>query len=53
LPNHDGEDSDNWDAFYYLLGDARKSLLDFVALLTGQPPRWAERWAPDVTPKGS
>ena len=50
LPNHDGEDSDNWDAFYYLLGDARKSLLDFVALLTGQPPRWAERWEPDVMP---
>jgi len=23
IPNHDGEDSENWDAFYYPLGDAR------------------------------
>ena len=23
IPNHDGEDSDNWEAFYYLIGDAR------------------------------
>lgn len=33
LTNHDGEDSENWDAFYYPLGDARKCLLDFVAIL--------------------
>ena len=33
IPNHDGEDSENWDAFYYPLGDARKSLRAFVALL--------------------
>ena len=32
FPNHDGEDSENWDAFYYPIGDARKSLNAFVAL---------------------
>jgi guanylate kinase len=44
LPNHDGEDSENWEAFYYPLGDARKCLLDFAAILEGQEPGWAERW---------
>jgi hypothetical protein len=33
-PNHDGEASENWDAFYYPLGDAREALLAFAALLT-------------------
>jgi guanylate kinase len=31
LPNHDGEGCDNWEAFYYPIGDARKSLLAFVS----------------------
>lgn len=44
LPNHDGEDSENWDAFYYPLGDARKSLLAFVALLDAKVPEFAETW---------
>ena len=44
LPNHDGEDSENWDAFYYPVGDARHALLDFVSLLQGKPTRYAEQW---------
>lgn len=36
IPNHDGEDSENWDVFYYPLGDARLSLLAFVSLLEGK-----------------
>jgi guanylate kinase len=48
IPNHDGEDSENWDAFYYPLGDARKSLRAFVALLRGEWPDEAERWEPDL-----
>ncbi|NLO72781.1 MAG: hypothetical protein GX100_01555 [candidate division WS1 bacterium] len=44
LPNHDGEDSDNWEAFYYPLGDARRALLAFVALLQGQVSSEAETW---------
>jgi guanylate kinase len=44
IPNHDGEDSDNWEAFYYPLGDARRALLAFVDLLEGRIPRCAEKW---------
>ncbi|HYW94951.1 MAG TPA: hypothetical protein VE870_05145 [Bacteroidales bacterium] len=44
IPNHDGEDSENWDAFYYPIGDARKSLLAFVDLLQGKQPDFAEIW---------
>jgi guanylate kinase len=44
IPNHDGEDSGHWDAFYYPLGDARNSLNTFVALLEGEVPAGVERW---------
>ena len=44
LPNHDGEDSDNWEAFYYPLGDARRALLAFADLLEGRVPACAEKW---------
>ena len=36
IPNHDGEDSENWDAFYYPVGDARKALLTFADLVDGK-----------------
>jgi guanylate kinase len=48
IPNHDGEDSDNWDAFYYPLGDARRALLAFVDLLEGRIPACAEKWEPGL-----
>ena len=44
IPNHDGEDSENWNAFYYPLGDARRALAMFVALLTGATAEDAETW---------
>jgi guanylate kinase len=44
IPNHDGEDSDNWDAFYYPLGDARRALRIFAALLEGNVPPDVEKW---------
>jgi len=44
IPNHDGEDSDNWEMFYYPLGDARKTLHGFVELLKGNVPNIAEKW---------
>jgi guanylate kinase len=50
IPNHDGEDSDNWDAFYYPLGDARKSLSTFAALLEGEQTDGVESWEPDLVP---
>lgn len=50
IPNHDGEGSDNWDAFYYPIGDARKSLLAFVSLLEGKEPTGVEEWEADLLP---
>ena len=53
IPNHDGEDSDNWEAFYHPLGDARKSLKTFVALLQGKVPAEAEKWDAELLPAAS
>jgi guanylate kinase len=44
IPNHDGEDSENWDAFYYPVGDARKALLAFADLVDGRLPPLVEKW---------
>jgi len=48
IPNHDGEDSDNWDAFYYPIGDARKTLLCLAAILSGQGCDYCEKWPEDL-----
>ncbi|MBF0158004.1 MAG: hypothetical protein HQL58_00620 [Magnetococcales bacterium] len=52
IPVHDGEGHDNWDAFYYPVGTARKALLAFAALLQGEIPPAAttERWSEDLIP---
>jgi guanylate kinase len=50
IPNHDGEDSDNWDAFYYPLGDARKAMLAFAALLRGGTTDLVEKWPANLLP---
>jgi guanylate kinase len=50
ISNHDGEDSENWDAFYYPLGDARVALKAFVALLEGEVPPGVENWEKDLIP---
>jgi len=50
LPNHDGEDSENWEAFYHPIGDARRVLLAFVDLLAGRVPAWAEKWDRHLLP---
>ena len=50
IPNHDGEDSDNWEAFYYLIGDARKTLDAFAGLLIGLVPAGVEEWDEGVLP---
>jgi guanylate kinase len=44
LPNHDGEDSENWEAFPVPLGDARLCGRDFVTLLRGGEPARGEHW---------
>jgi guanylate kinase len=50
IPNHDGEDSEHWDAFYYPIGDARKTLLAFAALLQGETLPGVEHWEKDLVP---
>ncbi|HEU4386032.1 MAG TPA: hypothetical protein VFR85_21285 [Anaeromyxobacteraceae bacterium] len=50
IPNHDGEDSDDWDAFYYPLGDARRTLLALAGLLRGEAPAGVERWDAGCVP---
>jgi guanylate kinase len=45
IANHDGEDSENWDAFYYPVGDARRALNAFVDIIKGYPSSASERWA--------
>jgi len=48
IVNHDGEDSDNWDAFYYPIGDARKALRAFAILLKGETPPGVKKWEADL-----
>ena len=48
IPNHDGEDSDNWEAFYYVIGEARTSLRAVVALLEGVVPPGVENWEEEL-----
>jgi guanylate kinase len=44
IANHDGEDSEHWDAFYHPLGDARRAMEAFRALLEGRAAD-TERWS--------
>ena len=48
IANHDGEDSENWEAFYYPIGDARKTRDAFVGLLRGSVPPGVEKWEKDL-----
>jgi guanylate kinase len=50
IPNHDGEDNDHWEAFYYPIGDARKSLEALASLLRGVVPAYVEHWEEGLVP---
>lgn len=50
LPNHAGEDSENWDAFYYPVGDAWAAMQAFVSALRGEEASLLESWEPDLLP---
>jgi guanylate kinase len=50
IPNHDGEDSEHWDAFYYPIGDAREALLAFASILDGRSTIRVEKWSSDLVP---
>lgn len=48
---HDSGGGDNWDAFHYPLGNARKTLQSFVALLEGAEQVEEDgRWSHDLLP---
>ncbi|HWP96871.1 MAG TPA: hypothetical protein VN426_08460 [Syntrophomonadaceae bacterium] len=48
IPNHDGEDSENWNAFYYPVGDAWEALQYLASLLQHGHAEGAERWERDL-----
>jgi guanylate kinase len=51
IPNHDGEDSEHWESFYYAIGDARKALDAVAALLEGaEAPPYVEQWEESLLP---
>jgi guanylate kinase len=50
IPNHDGEDSEHWDAFALPLGDAGRAVLAMATLLDGHTPPIAERWDETLLP---
>jgi guanylate kinase len=50
LPTHDGEDSENWDGFYYPLGEARIALQAVAALLQEERSDILETWEEDLLP---
>ncbi|MBF0462191.1 MAG: hypothetical protein HQL87_12425 [Magnetococcales bacterium] len=50
IPLYDGEEHENWDAFYYPIGSARKALLAFAALLQDEVTADVEHWTADLIP---
>jgi guanylate kinase len=51
IPLHDAEAHENWDAFYYPIGSARRAMNAFAALLRGEdPPSCVEKWEKDLIP---
>ena len=50
IANHDGEDSEHWEQFYFPIGDARRALLSFAAILQGEDPPFAEQWDDELLP---
>jgi guanylate kinase len=50
IPNHDGEDSENWDSISWPVGEAANTLDAFVAILENQIPLHIERWDENTVP---
>ena len=48
IPNHDGEDSEHWNAFYYPIGDARNTLLSVKEIISDNNSNRAENWEADL-----
>ena len=47
---HDAEGNENWDAFYYPIGSARKAVLAFADLLRDGSSEGAEKWDEGLIP---
>jgi guanylate kinase len=52
IANHDGEDSENWNAFYFPLGDAGRTFNIFVQLLKGHKADGTEKWEKGLIARG-
>jgi guanylate kinase len=50
IPNHDGEDSDNWDNSFLPSGDAGRALDTFAAILTNKTHPNIEKWDENLVP---
>lgn len=50
IPVHDAEGNDNWEAFYYPIGSARKALIAYASLLKGEVTTHVEKWTQDMIP---
>ncbi len=50
IANHDGEDSENWDAFGFPVGDAGRTLMAFAEILNGRRPLEIEKWTREILP---
>lgn len=49
IPNHDGEDSENWDMYYYPIADAGRVTEEISRIFeTGKGTGWAEKWTSDT-----
>ena len=48
LVNHDGEESDHWQAFYYPVGEARHTVMAFADIISGRRPVTEEHWDKDL-----
>ncbi len=50
IVNHDGEDGENWDAFYWPVGDARLAVRALADLLAGRQAAGVETWDERLLP---
>lgn len=50
IPNHDGEDSDNWKGSLLPTGDAGRALDAFASILAGKSHPIVEKWEENLVP---
>jgi len=48
IPNHDGEDSENWEDFGFPIGDARETVKTFVQIIKDQNAPKSEKWSKTI-----